>query len=181
MVFAPVLEVDQHGVQRGAVLALQVAVFAQRPGGLKHVGADNIVAQTGELGVCEPDLIQAWNLARKFCSSGLVVDIFAAGIFQLVDELVDQLLLDLAFLPTHPMVSHVAVLADGGIKLGSHLAPQDASRSAYLVRKRANTCSASMSHAVPLSSASARRLASAAWRAPKLAMARDRDQRSPAF
>ena len=43
LVLAPVLEVDQHVVQRGAVFALEIAVLAQGLGGLKDIGIDDFI------------------------------------------------------------------------------------------------------------------------------------------
>jgi hypothetical protein len=115
VVLAPVLEVDQHVVQRGAVLALEVAVFPQGGGGLEDIGADDVVAQAGELGVGELDLVQRLELgAEVLLQRGLVADVGAVAVFLVVDQLGDELLLDLAFLQGHPMPSASVVSAIDG-------------------------------------------------------------------
>lgn len=102
VVLAPVLEVDQHEMQRGSVLALEVAVFAQALGGLKDIGADDLIAQAGELGIGERNAIEGFELlAEVLLERGLVADVGAIGVFQR-QELVDQFLLDLGFFQSHP-------------------------------------------------------------------------------
>ena len=57
LVFAPVLDVDQRVMQRGAVFALDVAVLAQGLGGLEDIGVDDLIAQAGELGIGQADAV----------------------------------------------------------------------------------------------------------------------------
>ena len=50
-VFAPVFDVDQGIEKRRPVIPLEIVSLAQTPGGGKNVGGDDLVQQTGKLGL----------------------------------------------------------------------------------------------------------------------------------
>jgi hypothetical protein len=57
VVFAPVFDVDQGVVQRGAVVAGEGVDAAQGAGGCEHVGGDNFVQQADKLAVGQLDAV----------------------------------------------------------------------------------------------------------------------------
>ena len=57
-VLAPVLDVDQGVVERGAVIAGEGAYFPQGLGGGEDIGADDFIEQPGELAIGEADAVQ---------------------------------------------------------------------------------------------------------------------------
>lgn len=61
-VFAPVSDVDQGVVQRGAVVAGEGIAVAQGAGGGEDIGGDDFVEQAGELTIGEVDAIEGLEL-----------------------------------------------------------------------------------------------------------------------
>jgi hypothetical protein len=61
-VFAPVLDVDQGVVQRGAVVADEGVAVPQGSGGGKNIGGDDLVEQAGELAIGEVDAVEGLEL-----------------------------------------------------------------------------------------------------------------------
>ena len=57
VVYAPVLEVDEGVVQRRAVVASERVDPPQGLGGGEDVGGDDLVEESGELGVCQADAV----------------------------------------------------------------------------------------------------------------------------
>lgn len=109
VVLAPVLEVDQHVVQRGAVLALEIAVFAQGFGSLEDISVDDLITQSGEFGVGEADAVEGLELiAEVLVQRGLVTDVRAIAVLELL-ELFDNFLLNLAFFQSHPVTTSFVV------------------------------------------------------------------------
>ena len=57
-VFAPVLDVDQGVVQRRAVVADEAVALAQGAGGSEDIGGDDLLQQTREFAIGEPDAVE---------------------------------------------------------------------------------------------------------------------------
>ena len=96
LVFAPIFEIDQHIVQRGAIFAFNVAIFAQGFGGLKGVGVNDRIAQAGKFAVGEPDTVKRLEAVAEVLLKGrLIADVGAIAVFKL-GELGDEVLFDVA-------------------------------------------------------------------------------------
>ena len=67
-VLAPVGDVDQGVIQWRAVVAGEGVAVAERMGGGKDVGSDNLIQQAGKLGVGELDVVEGLEFSRKFLS-----------------------------------------------------------------------------------------------------------------
>ena len=64
-VFAPVLDIDERVVQRCAVIACEGVDLADGLGSSEDIGGDDLVEQTGELGIGEADAVQGFELLAK--------------------------------------------------------------------------------------------------------------------
>ncbi len=118
-VLAPVGDVDQRVVQRGAIVAGEGVAVTQPLRGGENVGGDDFVQQAGKLGIGQGDLVQRLEvLAEIGFQRGAVTDVRAQGVLELA-ELFDQLLLDGGFADAHvfPVCQLGAVTATGLIPL----------------------------------------------------------------
>src|SRR5690625_1847157 len=103
VVLGPVPEVDQHVMERRAVLALEITVFSQGFGGLKDIGIDHLVAQPGEFRIGEAYAVQRLELlAEILLQRDFIANIRAVAVLELL-KLADQLLLDVTFFLSHPL------------------------------------------------------------------------------
>ena len=97
-VLAPVLDVDEGVVQRGAVVAGEAVALAQGAGGGEDVGGDDLVEQARELAVGEVDAVEGFELlAEVALQRGAVADVRAVLVLQAL-QLADEAILDLLFL-----------------------------------------------------------------------------------
>ena len=67
VVLAPVLDVDECVVERGAVVANKRFPVPQRAGSLVHVWCDDLIEESLELSVGECDTIQSFELLPEVC------------------------------------------------------------------------------------------------------------------
>ena len=96
-VLAPVFDVDQGVVQRGAVVACEGIAFTQHTCGAKHVSGDDFVQQPPKFRVGERDVIECVELfAEVVFKSCAVPDVGAVCVFQ-PDELLQKLFFHLLF------------------------------------------------------------------------------------
>ena len=99
-VFAPVPDVNQHVVQRRAVIASEGVDFPQGFGGGEDIGTDDPVEQAGELGIGQAAAVEGLELlAEVFLQRGAVGDVAAVIVFEFL-ELADEAVFD-ALLPQH--------------------------------------------------------------------------------
>ncbi len=96
-VLAPVLDVDQGVVQRGAVVAGECFALTQLPGRGVDVGRDDVVQQAGELAVGQVDPVQGFELLAEVAfQRGAVPDVGAVLVLEAL-ELADEAVLDVLF------------------------------------------------------------------------------------
>ena len=96
-VLAPVLEVDQLIVQRGAVIALEGIAMAKVFGAGENIRADDLIEQAGKLVIGESDAVERLELLAEILLQCLtVVDVRTVAVFEFF-QLPDQPFFDLLF------------------------------------------------------------------------------------
>lgn len=96
-VFAPVFDVDEGVVQRGAVVAGEVVDFAEGAGGGIDVGGDDVVEKAVEFAIGELDAVESFEFgAEVLFEGGAVADVGADGVFE-VAQAVDEADFDVFF------------------------------------------------------------------------------------
>jgi len=89
-VFAPVLDVDQRVVERGAVVAGEAVDLAEQGRGGEDVGGDDLVEEALKLAVGQMDTVEFFELlAEVALQAGAVADVRAVGVFEIA-QFVDQ-------------------------------------------------------------------------------------------
>ena len=112
-VLAPVLEVDQGVVQRGAVVAGEGVALAQGAGGGEDIRRDDVFQQAGELAVTQVDAVECLELlAEVALQCGPVPDVGAVFVLQVL-QLADEAVFDLLFLDDKTGCTRAAVV--GGL------------------------------------------------------------------
>ena len=82
-VLAPVLEVDQLIVQRGAVIALEGIAMAKVFGAGENIRVDDVIEQAGKLVIGESDAVERLELLAEILLQCLtVVDVGAMAVFE---------------------------------------------------------------------------------------------------
>ena len=100
-VLAPVLDVDERVVKRGAVVTGKAVHAAERAGGGEDVGGDDLVEKTLELAVCQLDAIKCLKFfAEVALKRGAVSDVGAVVELQFA-KLLDEVFFELAFGRSH--------------------------------------------------------------------------------
>src|SRR5690606_32759298 len=95
VVLAPVLDVDERVGERRAVVAEEVVLFAQADGIPEDVSRDQLVEEAGELGICEGDAVEGFELLPEVAlQCGTIADVGAIGVLQL-DESLNELAFDI--------------------------------------------------------------------------------------
>ncbi len=97
LVFAPVFDVDQGVLQRGAVFACDSIALPEYFRGGKHIGGDDFIAQAGEFCIGEVAAVQCLEFFTEIALQAVPVpNIRAIGIFEF-GELSDQAVFNLFF------------------------------------------------------------------------------------
>lgn len=83
VVFAPVLDVDEGEVERGAIVTLEAVARAEDLGGFVDVRCDDLGEQAGELAVGEGDGVEFLELFAEVCFQCIpVADVGSMGVFE---------------------------------------------------------------------------------------------------
>lgn len=64
-VFAPVLDIDQGEIQRGAIVADEAVAIAEGAGGSEDIGGDDFLEQAGKLGIGQINPIEGLKFLPK--------------------------------------------------------------------------------------------------------------------
>jgi hypothetical protein len=96
-VFAPVLDVDEGVVERGAVVADEAVDLAEQGRGGENVGGDDLVEEALEFAVGELDAVEGLEVVAEVAfDGGSVADVGAIGVFE-IGQFADQRLFELLF------------------------------------------------------------------------------------
>ncbi len=96
-VFAPVLDVDEGVVERGAVVAGEAVDLAEQGRGGEDVGGDDLVEEALEFAVGELDAVEGLEVVAEVAfEGGAVADVPAIDVLE-VAEFLDQGLFELSF------------------------------------------------------------------------------------
>ena len=104
-VFAPVLDINEGGVQRRAVVAGEGIDLTERFGRSKDIGGNDLIEQAGELAIGEVDAVEGLKFfAEILFQREAVADVIAIGVLQ-IHELGDEFVLDVSFSGRHAIPS----------------------------------------------------------------------------
>jgi hypothetical protein len=96
-VFAPIDDVDEGVVERGAVIAGEAAAVAERVGSGENVGGDNFIEQAFEFAIRQVNMVERFELlAEVLLQRGPVPDVCAIFVLQTL-KLLNELVFKFAF------------------------------------------------------------------------------------